>query len=324
MGALLALVMPAIPAPAQVFLVTGANGQAQVGRDQHSYQPAVVNSNHSLPSWGRTGDNSSLTIAFNAENKFRLLPNSEAQVYAGDGDSNSAWHRVVGLKIGTATISHDTGAAPAVKLDCETPTAVCGAVGTEFEVDATEGKYSVSQGRISLISHQEGDLVMPRIVGGTVVFNPGAQNTYSNGDFSGVVILDGVTMQAAGADFTVAKKLDSSSETAVHIASGRLGGTGPGDYVMEGGRLKPVDPSKASIHPQYLAAAKREGALSVERAALRASSNRVAPRGLDAALSAAAARATALREELFNRETAREVNKQVTGALIDSALRGGR
>jgi hypothetical protein len=309
----------------QVFTVSSANGQAQVGKDIHSYQAATINSSYSIPSWGRTGDNSSLTISFNPENRFRLLPNSEAEVNAGDSDSQSAWHRVVSLKIGSAAIHHNAGAAPTVKLDCETPTAVCGAVGTEFEVNATQGVYSVSEGKISVNSSQEDNLSMPSVIGGTVVFNPGSENTYSKGSFSGTVDIDGSSFQAHDANFTVAKKLDSSSETAVHIESGSLGGSGPGNYIMDGGSLKAVASGSkaATLHPQYLAAAKKEGALSVERAAYRASSNRSAPGGLDAELSSAAARATELRHELFNRETVREIIKQTTDAVRNSALRGG-
>ena len=99
---------------------------------------------HPIPSWGKTGDESSLTISFNGDNKFRLLPNSEAQVTTGDtSDSSSAWHRVVSLTIGKATFDHNAGGTPVVHLDCQTPTAVCGAVGTEYAVDATTGNYSV-------------------------------------------------------------------------------------------------------------------------------------------------------------------------------------
>jgi hypothetical protein len=308
-------------AAGQAFTVDVANGQAEVGKDQHSYKPAAINSTYTIPSWGLTKDNSSLTISFNPQNRFRLLANSEAQVKAGDGDSKSAWHRVISLKIGSAEINHDTGAAPTVKLDCETPTAVCGAVGTVFQVNATQGVYKVSSGTISVSSSREDNLRLPRVgSGGSVVFNPGSENTYTQGDFSGTVVLDGSTFHASDANFTVAKILDSGSETAVHIGSGKLGDYGPGDYLMDGGSLKRVDSGSkaATIHPQYLAAAKREGVLSVERAAYRAS-NQGAPSGIDAQLASAASEATRLRKELFTRETVRETVKQTVNAVRDAS-----
>src|SRR5882762_3035888 len=119
----------ASPSQAQNFTVSVTHGQAVIGKDRGSYQAAVDNSSYTIPAWGKTEDNSSLTITFNPENRFRLLPNSEAQVTTGGaGDSNSSWHRVVNLKIGSASFDHSTGATPAIHLDCETPTAVCGAV----------------------------------------------------------------------------------------------------------------------------------------------------------------------------------------------------
>lgn len=312
--------LPANPARAQIFTVSVAHGQAEVGKSRDSYSAAVVNSTYPIPSWGKTADNSSLTIAFNPENRFRLLPNSEAQVTTGgEDDSNSAWHRVVSLKIGEASFDHNAGAAPAVHLDCQTPTAVCGAVGTEYDVDATHGIYTVSSGTISVKSDQEGNLTLPSVgAGGTVTYNPGQENTYSKGNFTGTVLLDGTQFHASDANFTVAKKRDASSETAVHIASGTLGGVGPGDYLMNGGNLQRVTGKAVDVHPQYLAAAKTEGALSVEAAADRAANR---PFDQAAELRSATAEASRLRELLFTRETIRETVKQTVQDVIQQQTR---
>ena len=306
-------------ADAQTFTVSVVNGQALIATDRSSYQTAVPKSSHAIPSWGKTGDESSLTIAFNAENKFRLLPNSEAEVTTGgESDSGSAWHRVVSLKIGTAHFDHNAGTAPVVHLDCQTPTAVCGAVGTEYQVDATKGEYTVSSGHISVTSpDMEGALSMTDVgAGGDVTYNPGQENTFSQASFTGTVVIDGKTFHASDADFTVAKLRDSSSETAVHIGAGKIGTTGPGDYVMDGGTLSPVTGKAATIHPQYLAAARKEGALNTLRAADKASHRTFGQQG---DLDSATADATRLRKELFNRATIREVNKQVTQAVINQA-----
>ena len=312
--------LSANPVQAQIFTVSVTHGQAEIGKSRDSYHAATVNSSYSIPAWGKTEDSSSMTIAFNPENRFRLLPNSEAQVTTGgEGDSNSAWHRVVSLKIGEASFDHNAGTAPTIHLDCETPTAVCGAVGTVYDVDATRGIYSVSQGSISVSSDQEDNLTLPSIgAGGSVIYDPGQENTYSKGDFTGTVILDGERFHASDANFTVAKQKGSSSQTAVRIASGTLGGVGPGDYLMDGGKLQPVTGKAVAIHPQYLAAAKTEGALSVERAVDRAANR---PFGRDAELSRATAEATRLRIALFTRETVRETVKQTVQSIIEQQTR---
>lgn len=308
---------------AQSFTVSVVHGQASLGKDRSSYETAVVGSNHTIPSWGKTEDNSSITIDFNAENRFRLLPDSEAEVTTGgEDDSGSAWHRVVKLNIGSAQFDHNAGTAPVVHLDCQTPTAVCGAVGTEYEVDATKGTYSVTSGHIAVSSDQEGELTMSYIgAGGNVVYNPGRENTYSHGSFTGTVVIDGKPFRAVDADFTVAKLRDSSQETAVHIASGTLSGTGSGDYVMDGGDLTKVTGKAVAIHPQYLAAAQEEGRLSVERAADEASNRTF---GRDSELRKATAEATRLRKLLFTRETVREINKQTVQAVQQQAQQAGQ
>jgi len=313
----------AFPAQAQTFTVANVLGDAQVGPSASSLQPAVVASSHNLPSWGRTGDNSSLTIAFNDQNKFRLLPDSMAEVKTGEGDSASDWHRVVSLKIGEAKLTHDSSGSPTVDLKCETPTAVCGAVGTEFDVIATTGTYSVLSGQISVQSSSEEGLSLPSVRGGSVVFAPGKQNTYSHGSFTGTVELNGERLHASDATFTVAKILGGSGETAVRISSGSLGSYGPGSYISDGGSLKPVESGSpaAEIHPKYLAAAQREGALSTRSASYHAVGRSTGE--IDSELADAAAEATKLREELFNRETVREVNRQIESSIIDNTLRNG-
>lgn len=317
LAASICFVLLATSAPAQDFTVSSTHGDAQVGKDQHSYQAAAANSIYQVPSWGKTGDNSSLTISFNPKNSFRLLPNSEAQVINGDGNSSSAWHRVVALKIGSAHIDHDTGASPSVKLDCETPTAVCGAVGTSYDVDATTGTYSVSSGKISVGSGDE-DNLSATVSGGSMVYDPGTQNTYSHGSFTGTVRLNGNTYHASDCTFTIAKIHDSKGESALHISSGTLGDFGKGDYISDGSGFKRVDSgSQATIHAQYLDAAKDEGRLRVKRAAYLAA-NRSSPVSAGDVASAAAT-ATELRNKLFTRATTRETVKQTVDAVRNAS-----
>ena len=89
--------LSANPVQAQIFTVSVTHGQAEIGKSRDSYHAATVNSSYSIPAWGKTEDSSSMTIAFNPENRFRLLPNSEAQVTTGgEGDSPSRRRSSIG------------------------------------------------------------------------------------------------------------------------------------------------------------------------------------------------------------------------------------
>lgn len=293
---------------AQTFAVTNMHGGVGLGSSQGNYRPAQVHSKYSLPSWGKTDEAGYLTIAFDADNSFHLLPDSEAEI-RGENDSDKQWHRVVKLHIGDASFDHNSSGEHHLKLDCETPTSICGAIGTHFEVNATKGVYSVNQGTISISSPSETALSLT-ISGSTVTYNPGRENTYSNGTVNGYVTIAGVRFRAVGAEFTVSKKLGANDDTAVRIISGTLSGTGGGDYTIQSRALAPIKPTSATAFANYLTAAEDEGRIKAGNAAYEAARITPPARFDSAALAAATKIATDRRNKLFNRGLPREINAE--------------
>jgi hypothetical protein len=135
---------------------------------------------------------------------------------------------------------------------------------------------------------------------------------------NGFADIAGTRFRAVGAQFTVSKKLGANSETAVRIVSGSLGGTGAGDYFVDGGKLKPFAADKTKAVASYLAAAAREAQINVERAAYLAS-RKTPPPGYDAgSLSSAAATASARRADLFNRALYQNISRETGDAIRDN------
>ncbi|MDD5260848.1 MAG: FecR family protein [Methylacidiphilales bacterium] len=293
---------------AQTFKVLSGGGD--VGKDAKSYQPAKANADYALGWWARTAEGV-LKIEFSPENIFRLLPNSEVQVN-GTGAANTKFRRIVELKAGK--VDFDLPKLSGSKVEVETPTAVCGAVGTQFSVDSETGQFDVPKGRI--YAKAKGDSTFEaESAGGHFAINPGKENAYSDGQISGAFLVNGKEYNATNASFEVAKARGGEGQAAVQVNGGSLGGAGSGSYIMEGGRLQPVDSRIASTHAAYLSAAKEEGSLNVRRETLVAS-GRPVPASLDQQLNAAAAKATELRKRLFQRNVIRDTAKETARDVI--------
>lgn len=302
---------------AQSFTVTDTNGQASVGKDQQSYNGAQLKQQYPVGYWGKTGESSQLTIELGQSNSFHLLDESEAKV-EGESNPGSSWYRVVKLKVGTANINHNSGSG--LKLECETPTAVCGAQGTVFAVTAEDGTYSVSSGHIRVSSPYEGSLILDHVIGGKVVYAPGKDNTYAHAtDLSGTVTISGLKLTARSATFTVAKKRDASGETIVHIESGTLGGTPSGYYVPSSKGLVP-NAAAVGLVVDYVNKAQAEAHYNTQLQSARAATRTAAQHGLVAGalagrLDAAAKAADDARQLLFARSTIRAVNADTVNQI---------
>jgi hypothetical protein len=283
-----------VPLSAADFQVTSLTGTALVGASPKNYAAPKLNVPYPLGSWAKTGAGSSMVFVFSPQNIFRLLPSSELQVN-GSGEAHSGFRRVLQLKAGSVDL--DLKALPkGTSIQVETPTAVCGAVGTSFSVNADEGKYNVSEGRI--FAKASGDSGFEaRSVSGSFTLAPGKENAFHDANVSGSFVVNGVAMNGS-ASLQIAKARGGTGKSAVRVRSGTVGGRGRGAYLMEGGALVPVAPDLVPLHGQYLAAAQKEGGL---RVALSTGAG-----GSPASLNAAAAKATALREQLFNRRVIRD------------------
>ncbi|NJK91052.1 MAG: FecR domain-containing protein [Blastochloris sp.] len=308
---LLLLLSVTDPLPANEFKV--AAGSGEVGKSAKAYTPAQVNSTYPLNYWARTGGDA-LRIEFNPQNIFRLLPRSEVQV-SGSGAANSTFRRVLNLKSGSVELDLPQIKSTNSKVEVQTPTAICGAVGTRFTVNADNGQFNVAEGTI--FARAEGDAgFVAQSVRGSFTLNPGKENAYSDVAVSGSFVLNGQSFNANNVSIQIAKGKGGASPAAVRINSGSLDGVSGGSYLMEGGRLAPVEPAKAQLHSSYLQATQTEGQLNVQIESRRASGQPVSA-AQNAQLNAAARSASELRAQLFQRgvirDAAKEAVRQSTG-----------
>lgn len=237
----------------------------------------------------------------------------------GEGAAGGRFRRV--LKLNDGSVDLDLQKLEGGKVEVETPTAVCGAVGTRFTVDARSGRFAVSEGSISASSKGDATFVARR-VSGTFTLQPGRENAFVDAQVSGDFTLNGVPVSGSGLGIVAAKARGGTGAAAVRITGGSLADAGAGSYPMEGGKLTPVDPGQSTVHGRYLAAAGREGSLNLRRQTLAASGAPV-PASLEAGLAAAAREATALRQALFARQAIRDAAQEAARDATRSNARPG-
>lgn len=290
-------------------------GKGELGKSQQTYSAAQIGTTYPLGWWARTG-NDRLNVEFNTENIFRLLPNSELQI-SGEGAANGKFRRVLNLKSGSVELDLPTIKTTGSKVEVQTPTAICGAVGTRFTINAENGNFNVQEGAI--YAKALGDATFEaKKLSGSFNLNPGKENTYVNGTVSGTFILNGQSYTASGLSLEVAKAKGGVSTAAVKFAGASLGGSGQGSYVMNGNKLEAVDPSLVSVHHDYLSASEKEGKLNLQRASLLASGRSVPPT-LNAQLDQQAKLASELRSKLFNRRVIRDTAKETVRQIQSPA-----
>jgi hypothetical protein len=291
---------------ANEFKVAGGSGE--VGKSAGDYSAAASGKTYPLGWWARTGSDR-LNIEFNEQNVFRLLPKSEVQV-TGEGAANTKFRRILNLKSGGVDLDLPTIKTTGSKVEVQTPTAICGAVGTAFSVDADSGKFNVREGKISAQAKGD-DSFAAQSVNGSFTLNPGKENGFSNANnVSGSFTLNGKSYSGSGVNLQVAKG-KGDSMAAVRVSGGSVGGAGSGSYIMDGGKLVPVDPSQATLHSSYLNAAQREGQLNVQ---IKSGAG-----GSQAQLDQAAAAATELRKRLFQRKVVRDTVKDTVRQINPAA-----
>jgi len=314
-GVMMCVLVFQAAAGAKEFTVSG--GEGEVGQSKSAYAAAAAGKTYPLNWWART-QNGALRVLFSPGNEFRLLPRSEVQV-TGAGDAGGRFRRV--LKLNAGSVDLDLQKLEGSKVEVETPTAICGAVGTRFGVNAGTGAFTVTEGRIS--ASAKGDSTFTaQSVSGTFTLQPGRDNAFVEAGVTGSFLVNGRPFTGTGVRVEVAKARGGPGMAAVRVAGGSLGGTGPGSFIMDGGSLAPVEPGKAALHGRYLAAVGREGTLNVQRQGL-AASGRPVPPALDAGLAQAAREATALRQQLFARGVIRDAAQEAAREATRSNARPG-
>lgn len=313
----------------------------------------------------KTGRKTTVDLEFSPENAFRLMPRTTLTIVE---DVKDARLKVLKLERGRVQAKLDNF-PPDHGLQVETPTAVCGALGTHFtvafedEADAGEAPAEESS-RKNAISCEQGavyastsftvngttvqgeTMTVPRMEAGTAivaVVHEGAENSYTDitlqqGQLDLVYgIADGpsFTLKAPEQPAHLVCSLEKSDQP-VAIAALRVEGgtvehkTKPkkGLFRKAEGVVTPIssddgavlirkdeilreDKEKTTLVSQYLVAAQKEGEIHSQVVDKR-KLNVVTPED-EAALTAAAERATKLRKQLLSART-RRLLRNIRGA----------
>lgn len=275
---------------------------------------------HKAGSRGRTGARSSFVAAFDENNQFRLLPDTEVKVQTSTRDPK--FRKVISLNMDRGSVEVDLKAFPKNhQLKVQTPTAVCGAVGTEFTVRSARrdaNRIECREGTVFARSVADGSFRAPAIRAGEALdaeLAPGKENSHVRlkteggdlpiafgSDAARFTVREGSVVQVAQ------QRADDTRQVAMKVERGRVGDAGAGRYVVESGAVRNVsnDARLSGLVDDYVALARAEGGVRGELDAARA---RGAPAAevaeLQARLDRAAAAATARRNELFTREEIR-------------------
>jgi hypothetical protein len=269
---------------------------------------------------GQTGGGqSSFVVAFDDQNQFRLLPRTDVVISTSTRDSR--FQKVIDLTMGKGSVEVDLKKFPkGYQMKVQTPTAVCGAVGTEFTVQSEsreENVFECRNGTIFANSLEDGSFDAPRIAKGqslTATAAPGKENSYAQLKTSGDMpiaigskdnkldVRDGSTIEVAQ------EKRRDAKLAVIKVNRGGINDGGKGRYLMKDGKMEDLskDEKVAEVAGEYVALTQAEGKA-------RSDVERIKSEGGGAdELSAAQKRldekaklATAKREELFNRGVTR-------------------
>ena len=285
---------------------------------------------HPAGSGGRTGVGSTITLAFDEKNRFRILPKTEVVVSVSTRDSK--FRKVIDLSMKDGNVEVDLDGFPKdYQFKVQTPTAVCGAVGTRFKVSSQGGQnnsFETEQGSIFAGSREDGSFYAPSIKAGqTLEANaaPGSENSYTRVKVRGgkmpvafgsrdrsLEVSDGAVVR------TAQEKSNSTDEVAMKVEGGSVGGQGSGQYVMKGGKIEDLsdDSDGADLVDDYVALAEKEGAMKARLENARASgasSSEISK--LEQQVDEAAEKATGKRKALFQH---RDVIRRAVRSGVDA------
>jgi len=283
-------------------------GKCEISADDaKQWQSAKEGATHPSGTWGRTDGDSSFTVKFDKDNHFRMLQSTQAKIST---ETLSAGFQKVTLDLskgGSVSVTLDNFKGHQFKV--QTPTAVCGAVGTRFDVQAegNQNHFECSKGSIDAESN-EGRFEVARIEAGrglSATVEPGKENSYTQLKAEG----GSVDAKVAGQDFEVAEK--SSVALAREKGSNDQGAIQAGGrtYVIDGGETHDVtkDGKASGLVQNYVSATRNESDASNElRKASEegVSEDRLAK--LKDKLDRKAEEASKIRKELFSREILRD------------------
>ncbi len=235
------------------------------------FKAAQPSETYKAGSVGKTGDQSTITIAFDAENQFRLLPNTEVSISTSTRDPK--FRKVVDLTMEKGGVKVDLDNFPKnYQLRVQTPTAVCGAVGTRFEVtsskDGTSNNFQCDRGSISAKSIDDNGFDAPVISKGQTLqakAAPGKDNSYTQlstqgGDMQVAVGSSEKVNVAENSSFEYAKER-GNNPVALHVKKGSVGGNKEGHYLVDGDKVQDFAKKEngPALMDDYIVAAQKEG-----------------------------------------------------------------
>lgn len=300
------------------------------GKGAPDWKKAAEGAVHPAGSMGRTGGGSTITLAFDEKNRFRILPKTEVVVSVSTRDSK--FRKVIDLSMKAGNVEVDLDAFPEkYQFKVQTPTAVCGAVGTRFKVETSGGQnnsFQTEQGSIFAESRQDGSFYAPSIKAGQKLeadAAPGKENSYTRLKVGGGKMpvafgsRDRNMEVAEGSVVKTAQEHNNSTEqVALKVEGGSVGGHGSGQYVMKDGKIEDLsdDHDGAGLVDDYITLAAKEGALQakLEKAKSEgASASEISKLQQD--LDEAAQKATEKRKALFQH---RDVIRRAVRSGVDA------
>lgn len=327
------------------FKVADASGDCQVkAGDAKAFEKANLNSEYAAGSIGKTGSDGKMKVEFDPQTRFRLFPDSEVTIFANA--NNPRFQKIVDLRLKKGGVEVGLKNFPKdYQMKVQTPTAVCGAMGTVFSVESDENgkaRFECSEHSIKVVPRDYDNPKEPEqnteyegftatVPAGAFVdasVKPGKENAVSQLKTGGKGVdlnlgkSDSKTYHAeAGTDLLIAEQQSPTSEVAFQVNSGNLDGNGKGKYILDGKEV--MDVSKAKDGPEkfdaYVTAAKKESTVRAKVA--RKQNQGQKDEDLEKELEKAADEATQRRKELF--EYRDEIRRTVRQGL-DSARGGGR
>jgi hypothetical protein len=283
-------------------------GEAKTVKPGETYQAGAT---------GITGNQSDFVVLFDERNKFHILQKTEVVIHPAT--SNPRFRKVVDLSLHKGKVDVDLENFPkGYELKVQTPTAVCGAVGTKFTVETAgldgngADKFECTESKIQVQAlPYDADLKDGTLKGFTASvgegqhlqarINPGRENSHSRLETSEnvqVTIGANTFNTGAGTVLEVAQEQKSSTkEIAVSLKKGQLGDQKAGRYIVKDSKLVQTDEKQAKLVDEYIAAAGEEGTL--RRRVRRNEAQGVSDPNLEKKLEQAANEATRKRKALF-------------------------
>lgn len=231
--------------------------------DDAAWKSASKGESFKIGAWGKTGSGGTMVVTFDAQSKFRLLPKAEVMISPDTRDSKV--RKVTEL---TMTVNKGgvvvTESPKNYELRVQTPTAVCGAVGTVYTVEvesATKSSFSCKEGEIQARSLEDAETTSFEATGirkgGSLTASalPGKENSFTELTTEGKMdlALAGGASQKVGAGTVQLAQAKTDGKTMVAMKSAR------GHYVLEGDREENFSEGEGkSKVDDYIKAARKE------------------------------------------------------------------